>query len=306
MGALNNVKVTMFFSTTSGPGFNESHIYQTVVDLNSEVLFEDIINLASWRSQILDGTNCTLFKVRYSIDNINRDRLLLPTEDLPQKNIPNGYYIPGINAGLHPWVFQSPHLSWVVDMDTNIPGCNPTLYLAGLPMNSGQTGPGPGDMPAPRVLDILPFYLDFLTNGDWGAAFRAWPGNPQTFINSDAFSTVLWTAAGAGLPNNFKFTVPGGWVHNSEPVAGDFIRIAGWKYTSPLKRQRYNGTWKVLNADATSVTVDASRVTVAPTTGIPGYIQVSVDSTTPYTGYSIANITHRKRGRPTFSLRGRR
>ena len=303
MGALPNAKITMFFDD-GVQGWSETHFTPYTVIGQGTPCYSAMKDIANARVLCLDGKNVTLLKVRSSIDNINRDRQLLLELDVPRKNA-MGVYSGGIAAGTPPWAWQTPHVSWVVDMDVNANGVNPTLYIAGLPANTGQLGNNPFTATAPTPGSILTTYMDLLTNGNYGCAYRLWPANPPTAGTSIQVSAIAWTPAAGALPNTLTFTptVPGSF---SSITPNQYVRLWGATYTSVLKRQRYNGTYKALQVSAGALVVAAPRITVAPTWGLLGYIQASTAAYSAYTGYTITDLTHRKRGRPTSSARGRR
>lgn len=303
MGALPNVKITMFFDD-GVQGWSETHFTAYTVIGSATASYQAMLNLCNARIQCLDGKNVTLLKARCSVDNIQRDRQLLLQQDVPVKNMA-GIYPGGINAGTPPWSWQSPHVSWLADMDTGIDGVNPTLYIAGLPANSGQLGNNPYTATAPTPGSILESYLSVLTNGLYGCSYREWPSDPPTAITSTQLGGITWAAAAGANPNTLIFAPVTPAVLPIVPP-GAFVRLWGATFTSVLKRIRLNGTYKVLNSTASAMTVAASRVTVAPTWGLFGYVQIATQNYTPYTGYTLGTLTHRKRGRPTSSARGRR
>ena len=305
MGALPNAKISMFFDEDP-QGFSESHFtqYTTIAGGSSSPCYKAMLALAQARVLIVDGKNVTLTSVRASIDDVNRDRQLLLQADVPTKNAA-GTYTGGVQAGTAPWAWQTPHVSWVVDMDTVKNGVNPTLYIAGMPANTGQLGNNAFTATPRTPGDLLTTYLDLLVSGPYGCAYRQWINNPPDPGTSYEVATTTWGAAAGALPNTFTFTST---ALDPFPVMtpGTYVRLWGATYTSILKRQRYNGTYKVLNSTTLSLQVAAPRVTIAPTWGLLGYIQPSTMAYTAYTGYNIRGITHRKRGRPTSAARGRR
>jgi hypothetical protein len=303
MGALPNVKITMFFDD-GVQGWSETH-YTAETSIGSATnSYQLMLALVNARILLVDGTNVTFLKARTSVDNISRDRQLLLQKDVPTK-LPGKGYQGGINAGTVPWAWQSPHVSWVVDMDTEVDGVNPTQYLAGMPANTGQIGNNAYTATAPSPGTLMEAYYSLLVNGSYGCAYRKWPSNPPTIATSTLLGSITWAGASGAMPNNFTFAVGAPAVLPVVP-AGTYVRLWGATYTSVLKRIRLNGTYKVISSTTTAMVVACPRVTVAPTWGIPGYVQVATFDYTPYTGYTIGTLTHRKRGRPTSAARGRR
>jgi hypothetical protein len=303
MGALANVKITLFFED-GVQGWSETHFTPYTSIGNKAASYKAMQALANARVLTIDGKNVTLIRARASLDNVNRDRQLLLQGDMPIKNAA-GLYPGGIQAGTTPWAWQTSHVSWVADMDTVEEGVNPTLYIAGLPANTGQLGDNAYTATAPSPGSVLESYLNVLTNGNYGCSFRLWPTNPPTVGTSIQVSGITWTAAAGAMPNTLTFTPtpPGSF---AAVLPNQYVRLWGATYTSVLKRQRYNGTYKALQVFAGALVVAAPRITVAPTWGLTGYVQLSTTGYTPYIGYTIGGITHRKRGRPTSAARGRR
>ncbi len=297
------VKTTMFF-TDGTVGWTESHFYNSIVALTSPVLYAAAKALCLARVKCLDGKFAKLTDCRLSIDNVNRDSVHLKTTDIPVPTASG--YSGGPNPSSTNWTYQTPQVSWPILFDTSIVTTDSIVYIAGMPASTTQTGPGPFDDPSPPVAGTyLQGYADFLVAGPWGAQARTWPVGAQTALNSIPLSApTMWGAATASVPNTLTFTV-GAWPGGIPPVQGQYIRLGGSKWTSILKRQRYNASYPVLNASATTVTVATPRITIAPAWTIPGYIQVNIWTVASYVASSLRNLTHHKRGRPTYSPRGR-
>lgn len=297
------VKISMFFSDGI-QGFSESHyVSDNTVGVNT-ASYAKAKALALQRVLGIDGANVTLIKVRTSVFGIPRLRYLLLAADLPKKGV-NGFYPGGIQADGVTWIWQTPHASWVVDINSQGTTSNPTLYYAGMPAKVGQRSNQPYDSPAPTPGSILDPYYTLLCNGDYGAMTRTWPTDPPTVDTSTTLSAVAFAYGAGGGPNTLTFTCVN---PNSFPVipAGSYVRLWGAQWTSPIPRGRYNGSYKVLTAGANSVQVAADRIKVPPLFTVPGYVQVSSMTFQGYLSYELQGLTHRDRGRPIGAARGRR
>ena len=305
---LPNVKVTMFF-VSGTVGWDESHLYIPIVALTDPGLVTAATALVTARVKCLDGVAAKLVDCRMSIDNINRDTVHLARGAIPVPDPAVGYQkFGGPSTGGTTWLYQTPQVAWPILLDTQDPVVDAIIYITGLPANTNQTGPGPYDLMAGTgVTTFLTGYGAYLSTGSiWGASSgRHWPSATVTPANSLALAAPpIWTAAGAGLPATFKVTVTPAIV----PAAsiGGYIRIGGLKWQNRYSRRRFNHSYQVLNIAGQVLTLNAGDTPYDPGFITNGYIQVATQVVQPYSAYTLRNITHKKRGRPTYSPRGRR
>jgi len=303
--AVPNVKLTFFLEHTSGPGWSETYYYNNLVNPDDTTLYTDTKNLLNARAKALDGVNVTFQRARLSRDDVQRDVYLVARSDLPLAV--GGVFAggPDVQTGIN-YVWQTPHVSWPLRLETTTVDVEATQYLAGMPASTTQSGDGPYNSNPPTPASYLNQFASYLKNGPWGAKGLSWPAGTQAPGNSIAVSAKpIWTGPTAMSPATINFPVAN-WGANPTPSPGDKIRLWGASWNTPLRKQRYNGTWVVQTATAVSATVLAPRVLVDPDFQVFGYLQLSSYDVFGFTGFFIDNITHKKRGRPTSLPRGRR
>lgn len=306
MGAIPNPKVTMEFSLGT-TGWQESHTYANNVAVSDPNLYDAMKELAKQRTQCLGG-NVKIELVKASQEQINRDVAYLEREDIPLPNpdadYPMGPSFPPRNTF---WTYQTPQVSWPLKLTDAFQNQIAITYLAGMPASTFQSGSGPYDVSAggssiPGA--YLTKYAKYLVRGPWGVAARTWPAGPFTAATAQPMTAVpIYVPAVGGVPAmlKFGFTQP---LSGVPLVPGSWIRVGGMKYTSP-QRIRLNGSWQVFNVAAGVVTVLAPRVKADPNFASIGYGQAASYAFQDYIGYTLDNITHKKRGRVASSPAGR-
>lgn len=303
-----NVKVTMFF-VSGTVGWDESHFYIPLVDLGDMGLLGDVTNLMLARVQCLDGVAAKLTDVRMSIDNVNRDTQHVPRDQIPVPDDVDGYLaFGGPSAGSNAWVYQTPQVAWPILFDTSATVVDSEVYITGMPANWKQSGPGPFDLSSGTgATTYLTAYGKYLTTpGKWGAlSGRSWPFATITAGNSTAITAPpVWAGPTAGGPATLTITAAAPPV----PVAfvGGYVRLGGLKWTNHFSRRRFNHTYQVLKVAGLVITLAAGDLPYDPAFISNGYFQTSAQAVYNYTAFSLRNLTHKKRGRPTYSPRGRR
>ena len=314
MGLLANIKVTMEF-IQGITGWSESHFYSGVdIALNDPALIADATALAYARAGCLGG-DVIIDLVKMSQDNLNRDVAYLKPAAIPQTNPPgnpssnlgysNGPTYPDGASSL--WSFQSPHLSWPLKLTDNNNNQIAIVYLAGMPASKKQFGPGPLQSTGQTAAYYLNNYGTYLATGNkWGALSRAWPAGVFDLASStpgDALPTYLPAAGPAPARLVFSFPLAG---PTADLETYDWIRVGGVNYTTPQTRLRLNGSYQIIGFGPGTVIVAAPRVLTAPTFTSFGYYQGADYKFAPYQGYTLDNLTHRKRGRVISAPRGRR
>jgi hypothetical protein len=297
-----NPKITM--DMNSGPnGWSESHFWNSAVPLNNATLVAAALTLCKARCKALDGVNAYLFAARISLDDVNRDSNPVDIDSIVRDPI-HGYAALGgpDPSNTASWAYQTPQVSWQVNLETNSPTCNTTLYMAGMPASVTQSGPMPTQDTPPTVASYLASYLSPLVTGGWGALGRDW-SDPTYQLTG-----ITFTPAAGATPSqlNFAFALP--YPTPSAFPVGDYYRMQGTVYTSPQKRLRLNGTYTVAAYNPTTgiLTANVPRVLVAPVFTGYGTLQAAEGAVFQYTTWNYRPITHRKRGRAFGGGRGRR
>jgi len=313
MGLIANPKVTieMVLGTV---GWSDSHYYNSVVNVNDPGLYNAAKALAAARASCLGG-NIEISLVKMSQDTISRDVNYLKTADLPATspagNPPaNSGYSGGPNyPGVTPsttWLYQSPHLSWpikLLDANNNQIAIS---YLAGMPQNAGQFGPGPLQGSGNTAGFYLAKYAQYLVDGPWGAASRTFPAGAFNLATSTPITAITYVPAAGTVPPQLQFAVVAAGA-TSTIAPGVWIRVGGMKYKIPQTKLRLNGSYQVVsyNAGVASVYVPRLNAVPVPFTAF-GYMQCATYQLQDYVGYTLDPITHRKRGRVGITARGRR
>lgn len=303
MGVVANPKFTMEF-TYGQIGWTESHYYLTTPPLTDSTLNAAGIALANARVQCLDGVNGKLTGMKLSVDNVNRDVYKYGNAAVPQPGA-SGYAGGPVVDGIV-WTWQSPQVSWPINIETQNATSESITYIAGMPAATDQTGPGPLDVgTAPSPYTYLGIYGRALINGPWGALSRTWPTPTITPGNSTAMGAVpTYLPATATNPATFALSLTP-VMAGGTAVPGSYIRLGGLKWTGGVKRQRFNGTYQVTAIVGGLITVAAPRAYVPVNFTSSGYAQLSTVTVQDYLSFTVDNITHRKRGRPFDLPRGR-
>lgn len=307
MALIPNVKVTMEFAM-GAVGWSESHIYNGT-NVNDVGLYAAMKALAKARTQALGG-NASFQLVKASQEQVNRDVTYLKRPDVPIPRAGADYLLgpeyPFATATT--WTFQSPHLSWPIKLNDANQNQLAITYCAGMPGSTGQFGPGPYDVNAVAspggFLDLYAKYL--VAGGLWGVASRGWPlgifDEPHSFSMT---APPAYVPAAGAVPAQIQFTLPA--ILNGVTIKpGVWIRVGGLKYNAPQNRLRLNGSYQIISYVTNTATVNVPRLRADPRFASNGYVQAAVYAFQPYQGYTLDNITHRKRGRVASSPAGRR
>ncbi len=303
-----NVKVTMFF-VSGTVGWDESHYYIPIVPITDAGLATAALALATKRCSCLDGVNSKLVDVRWSLDNVNRDVVHIKRELIPVPDQTTGYFsIGGPNYSVTSWLFQTPQVAWPILFDTTDSVIDSILYVTGMPANSKQIGPGPTDVSAGSgVVPYLKGYADYLNASNlWGAlGGRKWPTTTFTPADGNPLTAPpAWAAAvGGGVPT---LQVIATNAFAPVPTVGSYVRLGGLKWQNHFSRQRFNHSYQILSIAGLTLTLAIPGVKYDPVFLTKGYLQTRSQGVVNYQTYSLRNLTHRKRGRPTYSPRGRR
>lgn len=314
MANLPNPRCTMTF-TLGKTTWSESHVYASNTAVTDLTLQAAALNLITARVQCL-GSNVQVNQVRVSQEQINRDVWYLPRPSIPMPTA-TGYSGGPFYPGSATYTFQSPHLSWPIKFTDNNQNSIAITYIAGMPALAAQNGPGPFDVTAGASFTagyFLAKYATYLTmNSPWGAASRTWPAGAFTAATGIAMlgfpSITLRTAS---QPTLIAFNVPTP-TPPASLIPGQFIRVGGLKYNTAQNRLRLNGTYQILQISTATAPATGLILTCAiPRLNGPvlftsfGYYQAATYTFAAYNGYTLDNMTHRKRGGSEFSPRGRR
>jgi hypothetical protein len=273
----------MFF-TDGETGWSESHY-----DLQASTLIGAITTattvLVPARIQLL-AAGPWLKYIRASFDDTFRDSQVFFAP-------PNGFNAAGQNANNITWKNTPANAAWTVALLRGQSGdlYRKNVYISGIPYSD--------------VTDVsAPFQDATLT-----AAFQAYSavllntyGFPVWQRDIATFPLRPITAIQPGL-NVFTITVPLHGVPNPPP-AGSRAFLSKVKYFNPNKL-KLNGPYGIISV------VDANTLILTgppPPVGfafVSGFFQWQSKTVVPYTQFFLERFTHRKRGRPFDSPRGR-
>lgn len=281
----NMPRATMFFSDGKY-GWSESH-YDPVDGDSLQVVLTKAIELATARSLLL-GAGPTLDYIRVSYDSVWRDSLVAP--GIQPYGPPPNYYNkkfppPDGNSDVAYSVFQAMGLSGTL--------FRKPIYLSGVPdvvITDPQSNP---------------------INPDWRKAFNAYRAILIAtwgfkVIDRDPTSNppkTIQAISYANPPGLTTLNVPGHGL-----LTGDKVRVYGVKQAP--NTNKLNGVWFVTvpvvggNPDVNNIQLNGYG-TLDPKWLGGGQIQKQIYAVKPYTDVFIKRETHRKRGRPFDSPRGR-
>jgi hypothetical protein len=284
-------RVTMFF-VDGITGWSESHYDCTAQTLTAAIQNAATI-LVPARCQLL-ATGPWLQYVRASYDNVYRDSQVAYLEP------------PGMLNGRvtnNPAWFQNPaNIDFVTALLRGVGGdlYRKQIYVSGVPVPDETDVLQPVN--DPNYLNAFINYERILT-GALGTVtpvygFPIWQRDQITFPLhpiTAVLNVAPWTV-----------TCPGhGLIPGAPPPAGTRVWIFGARYLPMLPKQKINGPWLVQNV------IDANNLQLLNFAILPGTtvanasLQVQMKNIITYKSLILENFTHRKRGRPFDSPRGR-
>jgi hypothetical protein len=278
------LRVTMFFSDGIS-GWSESHMDMVNTDLTTAITAATGL-LAPVRMNLM-ATGPWLQYIRASFDDTFRDAQVVfmppPPLDVTNQRFLNNPLYKGTNSGE----------PWTVALCRGVGGdlYRKQIYVSGLPYIDEDDIKNP--LADPTFVAAFGAYRVALI-GKYG--FPIWKRDIQTYPQR------LITAINPGPP--ITLTVPNHGVPNPPPPGSrGFISKA--RYYSP-NRIKFNGPWGI------SQVVDANTLILAnfPPPGaqfqwVSGFFQFQQKDVQAYTDVIVERFTHRKRGRPFDSPRGR-
>jgi hypothetical protein len=284
-------RVTMFF-VDGISGWSESHYDCSAANL-SQALLNAMAILVPARTNLL-SSGPWLQYVRTSYDNVYRDSQVSYVA-------PPGMLLNKVTNN-PAWFQNLTNLDFVTMLLRGVGGdlYRKSIYVSGVPV------PQESDV-TPPVLDanIVAAFINYerVLTGSQGAitpvyGFPIWQRDQITFPLHPitAFANIApWTITcpGHGLPIG------------GPPPAGTRVWIFNAKYLPVLPKQKINGPWLV------SSVIDANTLTLLNFSIQPGTVvqnaslQVQMKNIITYKSLILENFTHRKRGRPFDSPRGR-
>lgn len=276
-------RFTMFFEYRKY-GWSETHYWAKAATEHSAILFAGQL-LAEKRLQMC-APGVKLTYLRVSDDDIRRDSLAAPADLSPQ--------IAGAGKQLAVVDVDDPAnlpdfpYSVVLLRGESGPLYRKNIYISGL-RDEWQNVLGVANMPAGWLKGYGAYKVELLDNWGFKVSSRNAVNNPLrpiTHVAGPAPFTV--SVANHGYADGDKVTVVG----VKQAVAAGGARPA-----------RINGTWRI-------AVVDNNAFKLIGTDGTPAYLsgglaQRRVDEVVGYTAIKVRGFTHRKRGRPFDSPRGR-
>lgn len=279
------LRLTMFF-TDGKTGWSESHMDVKSPDLTTAVTVASNVLGPARQSLMADGP--WLQYLRASYDDTFRDAQVIylpppPLDPLNPNRFTNNPFYKGQESGV----------AWTVALCRGVGGdlYRKQIYVSGLPFIDESDINNP--LNDPVFVAAFQQYRLVLTQG---YGFPIWRKDIQTFPLRPI------TAINPGPP--ITLTIPNHGVPNP-PAPGSRGFISKAHYYSPNKI-KFNGPWGIAQV------VDANTLILAnfPPPGVQfqwvyGYFQLQQKDVQNYTDVIVERFTHRKRGRPFDSPRGR-
>lgn len=277
------LRITMFF-TDGTYGWSESHYDITAQDLTTAVNRANTVLVPARTALLAAGP--WLKYLRASFDDTFRDAQVIFTPQ-PPLNAANRY----INAPY--WTTLDSGYVWNVALLRGVGGdlYRKQIYVSGIPYpDLDDTATPQGDS---KLLAGFQFYSNALVLGNYG--FPVWARDVQTY-------PLRQITAMVSTINGTQITVPNHGFLN-QPGYRIYLSKIKYLYTSKLK---INGPYLVGQiVDANNVILAGLNVPVANFTFIAGYAQQQKKDIAAYQSVLLERFTHRKRGRPFDSPRGR-
>jgi hypothetical protein len=279
------LRLTMFF-TDGKTGWSESHMDMKSPDLTTAVTVASNVLAPARQALMADGP--WLQYLRASFDDTFRDAQVIylpppPQDPQNQNRFNNNPFYVGRESGV----------AWTVALLRGVGGdlYRKQIYVSGLPFIDESDINDP--LSDPVFVASFQQYRLVLTQS---YGFPIWRKDVQTFPLRPI------TAINPGPP--ITLTIPNHGVPNP-PAPGSRGFISKAHYYSPSKI-KFNGPWGIAQV------VDANTLILAnfPPPGVPfqwvyGYFQLQQKDVQNYTDVIVERFTHRKRGRPFDSPRGR-
>lgn len=289
------LRVTMFFDD-GATGWSEQHYDLTAQSLQ-EAVSRSIQFLLPARINLL-AAGPWLKYVRASFDNVFRDSQVFFTNTPPI--VGGGHTTPGQFGNNPNWLNVQSAVQWTTALLRGVGGdlYRSLFYISGVPYLD------PTDIGSPQMDPVLvqafQQYRQTLINNNYG--FKVWQRDTNTF----PYKPI--TQITANLDGTYNFTVPAhGFLPSpsvSQPVRA-FLYGMKFQYTQrPAGRAYTGGThiYQVVDAQ----TLKIFGWTQPPnSTFVSGNVQNQQVTVVKYADVLLERFTHRKRGRPFDSPRGR-
>lgn len=280
------LRLTMFFDDGIS-GWSETH-YDVLASSLTVAVQNAVLKLLPARVNLLaDGPWCKYLRASYD-DTFRDSQVFFLPEPIRDTSL-------GTNPYLNnpAWKGLYSGEPWTVALCRGISGdlYRKQIYVSGTPyVDETDIGTPLGDA---ALLAAFQTYRGVLTAG---YGFPIWRRDVTTY--------PLKPIQGISSVAPYNITVPNHGVP-SPPPPGSRGFITQAHYFAPTKI-KFNGPWGIV------AVVDANTLTLAnfPPTGTPfqwtsGFFQYQTKDVTPYSDVLLERFTHRKRGRPFDSPRGR-
>jgi hypothetical protein len=284
----NPLRVTMFFDDGI-TGWSESHYDTISTNLQAAVAF-CVANLVPARGNLL-AAGPWLKYIRASYDNVFRDSQVFFT---PQP--PIGPFFSYINNSI--WNNNPSASDWTCVLLRGVGGdlYRAPFYVSGIPYLD------PNDVSTPQQDPVLVAafnnYARALTINSYG--FAVWLRDQLTYPLKPVVSIVA-----APLPApGYVLNVP---LHGFTAAPGNRVYIYNSRFVvlpGQLVGRSPNGPYSFTVQDANNIVIPNFRFP-AGTTFVSAQIQLNQRGVVPYQSILMERFTHRKRGRPFDSPRGR-
>lgn len=281
------LRVTMFF-TDGETGWSEGHYDLTSTSLILAVEKAQVI-LIPYRTQLLANGPWLKF-LRASYDNVFRDSQVFFNPP-PTNFAANGQYVNNPN-----WKLLSSAVDWTTALLRGESGdlYRKQVYISGVPyIDTADVGTPQAD---PVLIASFQNYTNKLILNGYG--FPIWQRDTTTY----PLQKVLAAVAGP-IGGQWNLTIN---QHNFPVGAGNRVFLSQMKFVVPtgVIKGHVNGPFTYVVIDAN--TIGVLGFSPGPgTTFVSGIAQLNQKSVAPYTNFFMERFTHRKRGRPFDSPRGR-
>lgn len=281
------LRLTMFF-TDGETGWSESQYDTTSQSLQSAVTFA-IANLLPQRRQLLaDGP--WLKYLRASYDDTFRDSQVFFTPQPPPTRGGTAY-----NNNPN-WTGDPAAVEFVTVLLRGVGGdlYRKQIYVSGVPYtDTPDTATPQGD---PTLVKAFQGYASTLVANGYG--FPVWLRDVTTFPMK-TISGIIPATAG------YNFNIP---AHQFSGAFGTRVYLSNLRFYYPqgdsFGQRTPNGAYAYIVVDNNTINIPAFRFPVGAVF-VSGLAQLNQRGVVPYQSLLMERFTHRKRGRPFDSPRGR-
>lgn len=277
------LRLTTFF-TAGNTGWTETHYDTLAPSLASAVAA--YTNIVVPRRMAMLAAGPWLQFIRASYDDTFRDSQVF---ELPPPNKINGIYYSNPT-----WKTVIAGVAWTAALCRGQSGdlYRKQVYLSGGPFSDDYLGNPPNADPA--FTQAFAAWASALVSGQYG--FPVWQRDVQTFpiktiVNIGPAPTYTLT-----IPNHGFTTGPGKKVYLSKMT---------WLAAAGIARWKANGPYPIVSIPSADTVVLGNFQIPLGVVWISGFAQFQQKTVVPYTSMVLEGFTHRKRGRPFDSPRGR-